>query len=199
MNQELTKETAEKLMEIKGEARGTSFRIDREFILRKKGEEGLKKIEAEMERLGCPIKYEEIKTSGFYPIGWRVLSLLVIKNIFDFDEEKIEEMGKFAPKVDFIIKFFLKHFLSIQKTIKQVSKMWRKHYTIGELIPLEVDEKKKRIVIIIKNCNLHPIFCRYLIGYFTAISEMVVRQSVNVRETKCFFRGDKYHEYLITW
>jgi hypothetical protein len=67
MNQELTKEIIKKLMEIKGEAKGVTFKTDAEHILKEKGDEGLKRLEAELESLGCPIKYQQIKAMAFLP------------------------------------------------------------------------------------------------------------------------------------
>lgn len=202
MNQELTKELIQNLMKIEGEVRGVVFKTDAEYILyilRTEGEKGLKEVEKELERLGQPIKYKEIDTMAFYPIGLRALSLLAIKKVFNFDDQKIREMGAAAPKTSLIIKLFMQYFLSIRKTIAQVPKMWRKHYTLGDLVPAELDEKKKILILRLKNLSLHPIFCCYLTGYFSKVVEMVVKAPVSCQETKCVFRGDEYHEYLFKW
>jgi len=201
MNQELTKEVAKKLMEIKGEVRGVVFKTDTEYILKEKGREGLKKLEDELERLGFPTKFKEIKTMAFYPVGLRALSLLAIKKVFDFDNEKIKEMGFFATKISLIIKLFMKYFLSVQRVfLKEAPKIWRKHWTIGELVPVELDEEKKYAILRLKNFSLHPIYCCYLGGYFCGIMQMLIKTpQITFEETKCSFRGDEYHEYLIKW
>ncbi|MBZ9572449.1 hypothetical protein KJA15_03905 [Patescibacteria group bacterium] len=201
MNQELTKETVKKLMEIKGEVRGVVFKTDGEFIFKEKGKEGLKELEDELEKLGYPIKYKEIKTMAFYPVGLRALSLLAIKKIFNFNDEKIKEMGIFATKVSLIVKFFIKYVFSLKLAFnKQTSKLWRKHWTVGELVPVELNEEKKYAIIQLKNFNLHPVYCRYLEGYFPGPFQLMVKSpKITCQETKCFFRGDEYHEFLIKW
>ncbi len=199
MNEELTKEVVKKLISVKGEARGVTFKTDAEFILREKGEEGLKKVEEKLKEWGQPIKYREIENMAFYPVGLRALSLLAIKEVFNFDEEKIKEMGAAAPKVSIIIKLFMQFFLSIRTTIAQVPKMWRKHYTIGDLVSVKLDERKKFLILRLRNFNLHSICCSYLSGYFSKVIEMVVRSKVSCQETECFFRGDEYHQYLLKW
>lgn len=199
MDQELNKEVIQNLMKIGGEVRGVVLKTEQEFILREKGGEGLKKVEEELEKLGQPIKYEKIETMAFYPIGLRVISLLAIKKVFNFDEEKIREMGIAAPKVSLIIKLFMQYFLSIRKTFNRAPRIWRKHYTVGNLVPAELDEEKKVIILRLENINLHPIFCRYLSGYFLTIVKMIVKAKTTCQETKCFFRGDQYHEYLFKW
>jgi len=199
MSQELTKETIEKLLSIKGETRGVALKTDEKFILREKGEEGLKMVEDELVKIGHPIKYSEINSMDFYPISLRILSILVIQKVFYFDEKKIKEMGAAAPKVSMMIKLFMQYFLSLKKTFEQVSKMWRKHYTAGEVEVGELDEKNKKIIIMLKNADFHPIFCIYLNGYFLSILEMIVKASGLCQETKCSFKGDKYHEFYLKW
>lgn len=114
-NEKLTKELTKKLMEIKGEARGVTLEIDGKYILKEKGEEGLKKLEDELEKLGYPIKYKEIKTFDYYPAGLRALSLLAIKKVFGFDIKKIKEIGFSGTKISLIIKFFIRYVFSFQK------------------------------------------------------------------------------------
>lgn len=196
----LDKKTVQKLLKIPGEARGVILKTDGEFILREKGEGGLEKLERELEGLGCPIKYREIEAMGFYPLGWRIVSLLAIKKVFEeFDDQKFKEMGAAAPKVSLVIKLFMQYFLSLRSTFEQTPRMWRKHYTVGNLAPVELDEKKKVIILRLQNFDLHPIFCSYLCAYFGEIIKIVVKKISSCQETKCFFRGDECHEYLFRW
>jgi len=201
MNQELTKEIAKKLMEIKGEARGVVFKTDIEYILGEKGEEGIKKLEDELEKLGYPVKFKEIKTMEFYPVGLRAISLLAIKKVFNFDDEKIKEMGFYGTKISLIIKFFIKYVFSFQRVFfKESPKIWREHWTIGEMAPVELNEEKKYAILRLKDFNLHPIYCRFLEGYISGLIQLMVKSpKIICEETKCTFRGDEYHEYLIKW
>jgi hypothetical protein len=199
--EDITKEEVEKLMEIKGETRGVTFRIDRDYILKNKGEEGLRKVEGELEKLGHPIKYKEIETFGYYPVGLRALSLLAIKKTFGFDDEKIEEIGFFGTKSSLITKFFIKYVFSLQKVFFQEGqRIWREHWTIGEMVPTELNEEKKYAILQLKDFNLHPVYCVFLRGYLSGLFSMVVKSpKITCQETKCSFSGDEYHEYLIKW
>lgn len=201
MNQILDKKVIQDLMKIEGEARGVVFKTDAEYILKEKGEDGLKKLELEFAKLGFSIKFKEIKSMNFYPVGLRAISLLVIKKIFSFDDEKVKEMGLFATKTSLIIKLFIKYFFSIQRVFfEEAPKIWRKHWTVGELNPIKLDEKEKYGILRVKNFNLHPIYCCYLEGYFSGILQMLIKtQKITCEETKCPFRGDEYHEFLLKW
>jgi len=201
MDKETTKEAAQRLSKISGEVRGVAFKTDMEFVLKEKGKGGLKKVEDELKRIGFPIKYEEIKVMDFYPIGLRVISLMAIKEVFNFDDEKIKNMGIYATKISLIVKLFVKYFFSIQRVFsKEAPKMWSKHYTISKLTPIELNEEKKFAVLQIEDLVLDPVFCVYLGGYFCGIIQMLIKTNkIDYQEIKCPFRGGKYHEYLLKW
>lgn len=201
MNQILDKKVIQDLMKIEGEARGVVFKTDAEYVLKEKGEEGLKKLEEELEKLGQPINFKEIKTMAFYPIGLRAVSLLAIKKVFGFNDEKIKEIGLFATKTSLIIKLFVRYFLSVQRVfMKEAPRLWAKHYTIGELNTVELNEEKKYGIIRLKGIDIHPIVCCYLEGYFCGILHLILKSSrITSIESKCTFRGDEYHEFLLKW
>lgn len=188
-------------MEVKGETRGVTLTIDRDYILKNKGEEGLKKVEEELGELGYPIKYKEIETFGYYPVGLRALSLLAIKKVFDFDDKKIEEIGFFGTRVSLVAKFFIKYISSVPKVfLREGQKIWRKHWTIGRLVPIEFNKEKKYAVLQLKDFNLHPIYCIFLRGYMSGLFSLIIKSpQITCQERKCPFKGDEYHEYLIKW
>lgn len=201
MDQELNKELATKLMAMPGEARGVVFKTDGDYVLQETGEVGLKKLEEELVTLGCPIDYKKIKDLSFYPIGLRIISLLAIKKTLSFDDAKIKELGMFASKTSLMVKLFINYFLSINKVFfEEAPRIWRKHYSVGDFIPIELNEEKKYGILQIKNYQFHPIFCVYLGNYLCGFFQMLIKSpAITFEETKCPFRGDEYHEYTIKW
>jgi len=196
----LSKKEAEEIMKTEGEVRGVVFKTDEKFILYKGGEEKLKEVEKELEILGFPFKYAESKNMNFYPIGMRVLSILAIAKVFNLNENQVKnEIGLNAPKMSFIIKIFAQHLFSIEKTFNQVSKLWSRHYSIGELVPIKLDEKNKEIILELRNFKIHPILCYYLLGYFNKITEIVVKSPVDIKEIECEFKNNYKHVFLIKW
>lgn len=195
----LTKKQAEKFMEIKGEVRGMTFKGDLEFVLEDKGKEGLKRVEDRLAELGFPLKYKEIKPMDFYPMGLSPISLLTIKEVFNFNEEDLKRWGTSVVKFSLFMKIFMKYFGSLKLIASQVSKMWRKHYTIGKLEMPEFSEEKRYAILRLKDFKIDPAYCDIYLGYFSKTAEMVEKFPVTCKETKCMFRGDKYHEFLLTW
>ena len=197
MEEIITKQEFEELMKLKGETRGVGFQTEAKFILKEEGEEGLKKLENEMTRLGFP--YDKIKTMEFYPMGLLAVALVVIQRLFNYDENKFQEMGKFESKSSLIIRLFMKYFASLERVAKESEKMWRNYYTVGNLKVTELDKDKKYVIVRIENFSLHPILCQVLIGYYVSIVKMVVKSEVTCQEVKCVHKGDEYHEFLLKW
>lgn len=199
--EDFAKEEIKKLMGTPGEARGVVFQTDAEYVQNKKGKEGLLKVKEELKKIGCPVDYENIKATGWYPLGLRAISLLAIKKVFDWGDKEIEDMGNAAPKYSFIVKMFLKYFSTIRMTYDESPKYWVKHYTTGQLETPGYSLKDKYFLVRLKNFKVHPILCVYLGGYFIRISQYLLKNTKNnkVKETKCVFRGDPYHEFVVTW
>ena len=198
--EKLTKELAQKLMKIKGEARGVHFICDAQYVLRKKGKEGLKMVEKELERLGYPFKYKEVSNMDFYPVGLRALSLLAAKKVLNLEDEEIREVCAFQPTTPLVVKLYMKYFFSVPKIMKKAQDMWRVYWTVGKMNFVEYNKKKKYAVIRIEGLSLHPIWCRCMEGYFRSISKLVLgKTNIVCREVKCLSEGDDFHEYLIGW
>jgi len=200
MEETISKEELNELLKIKGELRGNGPKTVGNFILKKEGEEGLKKLEEVLAKVGYLIEYSKIKTMGYYPLAFTSVPLLVAKRLFNFSDKDFQEMGKSDVKFSTIQKIFIKYYVSLKRVVKEAPKMWEKYHTSGELKIIEHDEKKKNIILRIENFKLAGLHCQYLIGYFTAVFELTTKGAkASCEETKCPGRGDEYHEFLIKW
>jgi hypothetical protein len=199
VEQIISKKEVDELMDIKGEVRGVVFETTSKFIVKEEGEEGLRKLEQTMAELGHPLKISEVRKLDFYPLGLWGLFLLSIERLFNYDDEKFRELGESNAKFSIIIRLFMKYFFSPEKVMTLVSKMWRKYYTEGVLKKVEFNKKEKYLILRIENFHFHQLLCKDLIGYFAAVTQMIFKDKVTCKETKCVHRGDKYHEFLLTW
>ncbi len=200
MTHQITKEEVQNLIKVPGEVRGQVLITDLEYVKEKKDEEGIKLLKRKMEDLGKPIDYEKAKIMEWYPIGLRVVSLLAIKEIFNWNDQEIWNMGNSAPKYSLIVKMLMKYFLSLEKISKEISKYWAKHYSIGNLETAELNPKEKYWILHLKEIKVHPILCTYLAGYFLRIATYVIKNKrITLEETKCMFKGDPYHEFMVRW
>jgi hypothetical protein len=194
-----------KIKNLKGMCRGQTIINAIESIRIMEGTEGLGKLKEKLKELNCWVdEYENfsknIKAFEWYPLWYDVLPIVVAADIFNWDEERIKQFGIYNQKVSFFEKILLKYFVSLTIVGKTVSERWRKNYSVGELECVEVDEGKKRFVLRLRNFAVHPVFCGLLKGYFQSAGFFVVAPlKVKCEEVKCTFKGDKYHEFLLTW
>jgi len=197
---EVLQEEIEKLKEIKGEVIGVSLKEDFQFILKKEGEEGLKKVEEEMEKLGYPLKFKEIKSFQWYPWHLNLLFLVVAKNIFQWSDEDFRENGRFSAKISIIAKIMMKYFISLRRCFEEASNFWRKYYTIGEMRTEKLDEKERYAILVLSGVTGHPVFCRILEGYiWQVVSYVAPKEKLEVREIECVFEKGKVHKFKVTW
>ena len=192
-----------KLTQIKGEVKGVVFQTDIDYILRKKGEDGLNIFSRAIKETNVGIDLDNIKAMSWYPLGWRGIFLVIAREVLGFSKKDIKDMGRDAPKLSFLARLFFHFFLPTRKMVNEVPEYWNKHYSVGRLEVVEFSEKEKKAVLQIKDISINPLFCTYLEGYFETVTKMT-RQTgskVEVIETNCPFknRNDKFHQYLIKW
>ena len=193
------KETADRIMKFSAKVLGMGLETHGKYIEEREGKKGLKKIEEKMKKLGYPLKFEEIKTFKYYPVGLADLVIIVAKEIFNWTEKDIFEMGNVAPKYSLFTKILAKYFLNLEQTTKEIPKYWRKHFTEGEL-EIELHKKEKNAIVHLEYNITHPLVCIFFAGYFLRIATYVIKSpKINIKETRCQFKGDSYHEFLISW
>jgi hypothetical protein len=197
----IIKEEIDKIIALPGQARGATLETDLKYIKEKMGQEGVAAWQGELEKMGVRLPPDGIKAIDWYPLGWRVISLLAAKEVFSWQDKDIEDMGNAAPKYSFIVKLLLRYFVTFAKTYQESPTYWKKHYTLGELEADDYSYEKKYAILKIKNFKTHPVLCPYFKGYFMRMCQMALKDSKNftAKETKCVFAGQEYHEILLKW
>lgn len=199
MEQIILKKELDEFSEIKGEVRGGAIKTYGEFILQKEGKEGLKRLEDVMAGLGFSIKYEKIRTMDFFPVSLLVVTLLSIKRLFGYSNQKFQEIGRFNVKASALLKLLVKYLISLKRATKSLPTMWRKQLTVGNLRATELNEKERYLILRVEDFRLHPLHCQVLIGYLLGSLQMIIGKGGTCEETKCVFEGSNYHEFLIKW
>jgi len=194
----ISEEDLEKIEQIKGKVMGLGSRGDREFILGKKGKEGLKIAEEEMAKLGYPQKYEDIEKYQWYPAKRDTLFLVLSQKIFGFSDAEMQEWGRWAAKTSFFNRLMLRFFISPERTAKESGRFWKKYYTSGELVSEEFNKKERYLILTLKDFKVPPAHSFYLEGFFYQIASYVLpKQNLKV-EAKEDEKADVYH-FRISW
>jgi len=198
--QVITRTEFQDIVKLEGQVRGSALNTDAAYIQSQEGKEGIHRVEESFRHLGYPLGYKHIKDMGWYPICVRVLSLRLIQDTFDLQDDDIVRMGDMAPKFSFIVKVFMTFINLPERALSRIPEYWGMHYSIGDMRVATVDERAGYMVVQLDNFNIHPVFCRYFEGYFRRLMQFgFVTQEVRGRETKCVFDGAPYHEYHIAW
>lgn len=196
----IKKEELEKLLKLKGKIKGVFLQTDAKYIIENEGEEGLLRLEKKLKNIGnYALDYRNAKAMKWYDVGLRPISLLLIKDVFGYNDKQIREMGRMAAKFSFIIKLFVRFFASIEKLVERIPDYYKMQYNIGKLEVINFDNKGKKLSLALKNFKIHPLVCLYLEGYFQGVGELALKGDVTCKEIKCVFRSDSFNEYLIRW
>jgi hypothetical protein len=199
MAEVFSKEEFERLINVPGEVRGMGIKAHADFVLKKEGQEALERLEKTIADLGYPIHYNDLKAMDFYPLGLEVVTLVAIKRLFGYDDEKLQEMGGFGVKSSFLMRLFMKYFVSFERLVKEAPKMWKRGGAVGDFKVVDYDKDKRFLILRIENFKVHPIYCSIFKGYFLSALQMILKDKPTCQETKCSFSGDEYHQFLLKW
>ncbi len=195
-----TKKEIKRLMQIEGDVKGEVLRASLKYLEDKTGKQGIKKIEEGLSSAGYPLKYNEIDSFKWYKEAYSVSIYLLCLEVLGWTEKDIREMGENAPRLAPFIVMFLNKFVSVNSVFKESSTYWRKHLNFGDIIPLEIDEEKKRIRFKLEGYKFNPITDYYLSGYFLGILRFCIRsKQITIEQTKSVYKDDPYNEYLVLW
>ncbi len=197
--EEEIQQVANRLKSFKGNTKGEAVIADIKYIKFKEGEDGARRLEEKMKELGMTVNFDTIKPYEWFNEGVSATIIVAAKEIFNWTEKDVFEMGKTAPKISFLVKLMVRHFFSFETLVQNIDKYWKKHYDFGSLSPVHPISENK-IILKEEGYNLHPLLCTYHAGYYQAICEFALRdKNITVRETACVHRGNEYNEYTIEW
>ena len=195
------KKEIEKLEKLSVKERGVGIKYLNDYLFYKKGKNGLEKAKRELNKVGYKLPdIDKIDNLDWISSSVTIIYFLAAAKVFNFSENDILEIGRDAAiSPSTLAKFFIKYFLSLERTIKKAAAQWKNLYSEGEVIIKEINKKKKVIIIQLKNICRHPAVCIYNKGVFSRIAEIATGwKNLKVEETKCCFSNDKYHEFVIT-
>jgi len=197
---EALRSEAKKIMDSGCRTKGSQIIAFAEYIRARYGQGDLLKVEAVINELGYSFAFSQLRLGEWYKEGFHVLSLFVAKHLFGWSEKDIYDVGYTANKISASTKIYIKFFSSKEKTFKYTPVYWRKFVDCGIIDAHEFNDKERHCTLWLKDYASHPIMCHYLAGYFASVTENAVSGGeVKIQETKCIFKGDSYHEFILKW
>ncbi len=197
----LTDDDIKQIVKINGRIRGLILTTLKDYIISKKGIEGLKKVEEKMKEIGYPFSFDGLSSVKWYPAPTVHLVMMVMLEVFNWGEEDNFKMGYEAPINSLLAKLMLRTFTSLEVAFRVTPKFWKNYTNLGEMNWVERDIKNKRAVLRLTN---YPKVKRgsyeYFRGYLKKIMEIMTKsKNVKVELTKTIYNGDPYDEFTFTW
>lgn len=195
------KKEIKKLEELSGKERAEDIKFLISYVKDKNGKDGLAKVFNELDRCGYKIPdLLKLDDMDWIPISLPNIFLVASVKTLEWDEKDLVELGRKSFSYKKMYKFFIKFFMSLEKTIDLGASSWKKHYSVGKIEIASYDKKNKEMTIRIIGYKSHPFTCLYHRGVFEKLIEICTgSDKVKVEETKCVFKGDPYHEYKFNW
>lgn len=197
----LSKEDIAQIMKVKGRIRGLVLTTLKDYIIEKKGEKGIKKVEEKMEETGHPFSFEGLSSIKWYPAGIIHLVMMITLDVFNWSEEDNFKIGHDVPINSVLAKLMLRTFTSLEIAFKVTPKFWKNYTDLGEMNWIKRDIKNRRAVLRLTNYpKVHRGSYEYFRGYLKKIMEiMTSSKNVKVELTKTIYRGDPYDDFTFTW
>jgi len=75
----------------------------------------VKKVEARLRKLGYPLDFRKLKAVERVPLNFSYSVVLVVREVFNWRDSDIFDMGNNAPEYSFVVKMAMKYLLSTKK------------------------------------------------------------------------------------
>lgn len=201
-NVKITKEEADRLMKIEDKTRGALIETIEEYIVQKKGIEGLEKVKEKLEEIGYPMDFGKFSTFTWYQGALDILLIIVFLDVFDLDELVAFDLGRDSlVSNSLLVKLLLSRLVSFDTAIKNAPKIWRYFSKLGEIRFTQYDKEKKFAILRLDNyAKLHVVAYHYVRGSLAKLIEMLTKsKNVKIEQTKSLYNDDSYDEFKITW
>jgi hypothetical protein len=196
----MEKEIIEQLKNFPGKVRGEILLNHADFIQKKEGKGGLKRLEERLKDLDIPVNFKKINSLDWMSEGLSSSIILVAKELFYFEDKDIFEMGRSAPHFSLGLKMLAKNVILPRRLFEESPVYWKNLFDFGFVNPVDFNEDLQQATLRIHGYKTHPLLCTYHAGYIKGLSEFVLKsKKVTVEETKCVYNGDEYDEYKIKW
>ena len=201
MKKETLKESLETLQETSQRIKGEVILDHINYIKRKEGSGGLKKLEERMKDTGNPLELEKISSKDWASNDLSSKIILTAFHVFHWSEEDVFEMGSSSPRFSLWMRLLVQNIIRPKKMFRALPVYWRGLFDFGKLKPVEFDEKGQRARLQIEEMDIqHPLLYHYIMGYLKGLGEFMFKEkNITTKQTKSTLKGDNFDEYSIYW
>ncbi len=189
----------EALTAISGKVRGRVLLSSFDYIEKREGAEGVRRIEEELNFLKHSISRSGIKKRKWYKEGLSVLVIMTAQEFFFYRNDDVFDMGVSALSFSLLQKtiFFKKR--SLSHCVKEIKGYWKDNYDFGSVDVVDLIEKERSFKIRLYDYRFHSLIVReYIRGcFFALIKRHFKDEDVSIELIKSVFQGDSFNEYKV--
>lgn len=142
-------------------------------------------ILARAEEYGAQQKTMKLDPLKRYPISEEMALIFAAKDVLDWGDEEVKELGRSIPRVSLLVKMFLRYFLNLDSTTRQAKKYWDKHYDFGEINIISTDIESDDYTVEVTDFDIHPVYCVFLCGFLETMIGFVQTRPVKSWVIRC--------------
>lgn len=120
-----------------------------------------------------------------YPVAEEMSLIFAAKDVLGWDNEAVKELGRNIPRVSFMVKMFLRYFLTLDTTTREAKKYWDKHFDFGELEVMNTDIESGNYVVEVRGFDIHPVYCSFLCGFLETMIGFVLTGPMGSEVVRC--------------
>ena len=144
---------------------------------------------------GEQIDPNAIDSLGKYPVSEEVALLFATYDVLNWNDAQMKELGRNIPRVSLLVKFFLKHFISLEATTSQAKMYWRRHYDFGALDVTSSDLPGGNYIVEVTEFDIHPLYAEFLCGFLETMVGFVSPDPLGSEVTKYSENSDGINRF----
>jgi len=172
------RENIKNLLNKDGGMRGEFLIAMIDFIERKEGEEGLSRLISVLHELDSSLDLNKISPTDWVDVSIGSAVIVMAKDLFDWSEETIEEMGIFTGKAVSLNKIMLRDAINKDILLDELIDHWEKIMNVGNL-KVEKREEKRAELILSQFDYLQEDFI-FLTGYFKLLFNLCTEKELTI-------------------
>ena len=180
--------------------KGSAFQSRLKWLLLQEGEDGLRRVQAQVGPEFSQVLDEGIRMADWYSFEWYVALNLALDRLYGSgDLALVKTLGRHGAEANLttIYRLFFK-VGTVKWIIARATRIWGLHYDTGQLLVREFPGDEVELEIA-NFATPHRVHCLSVQGWAERAAELSGAANVALHELSCRARGDDRCRFRIRW
>lgn len=191
---------SERSFTLQTHVKGSAFQSRLQWLLLQGGEEGLRRVQAEVDDEFSEVLGNGVRMADWYSFEWYVALNEVLDRLYgQGDLALVKVLGRHGAEANLttIYRLFFK-VGTVKWIIARAARIWGMHYDTGQLLVREFPGKEVELEIA-NFASPHRVHCLSVQGWAERAAELSGGDNVVLREVSCRAQGEDRCRFRITW